>query len=117
MTSDDVVRRIRAYEKGCALPAGETLRLPRLQPIQQLVVAFVKMGGESSPWGIAYGHPDKPPTILSVPEPRRRDDVADMMSRFAPVLLTHLNHPQYSPFGPDPESQVPPFQVWVPNDS
>ena len=117
MTGDEVVRRLRAHQQGRALPSGETLRLPRLDAIQQLIVAFVKMGGESAPWGIAYGPPNKLPTILSVAEPRRRDDVAEMMAKFAPVLLTHLNHPQYSRFGPDPEAQVPPFQVWLPNDS
>jgi hypothetical protein len=75
------------------------------------------MGGESAPWGLAFGRPNKAPTILSVPEPRTRDDVAEMINRFAPVLLTHLHHPQHSPFGPDPEQPVPLPQVWLPNDS
>jgi hypothetical protein len=84
---------------------------------QVLVLAFVKMGGESAPWGISWGHPGKTPELLTVAEPRTRDDVAKMMAQFAPVLLTHLNHPQHSRFGPDPEASLPPFQVWVPNDS
>lgn len=117
MTSDEAVQRLRAFQKGRPLPSGEKLRVPRIPSNQQLVLAFVKMGGESAPWGLAYGRPDKAPTILSVPEPRTRDDVAEMMARFAPLLLTHLHHPQYSPFGPDPEQQVPPLQVWLPNDS
>jgi hypothetical protein len=117
MTSDEAVRRLRAFQKGRPLPSGETLRVPRVSPAQQLVLAFVKMGGESSPWGLAYGRPDKTPTILSVSEARTRDDVAEMMSRFAPVLLTHLHQPQHSPFGPDPDAKVPTFQVWLPNDS
>jgi hypothetical protein len=40
-----------------------------------------------------------------------------MMLEFAPVLLTHVHHPQFSPFGPDPDMRVPSFQLWVPNDS
>lgn len=117
MTGDEVVRRLRAFEKGRPLPNGETLRIPRLMDDQVLVLAFVKMGGESSPWGIAWGHPGKIPQLLTVAEPRTRDDVAEMMARFSPFLLSHLAHPQHSRFGPDPDAKLPPFQVWLPNDS
>ena len=51
------------------------------------------------------------------PEPRTRDDVAEMVVKLAPALLTHLNHPQYSAWGPSPDVKVPPFQVWLPNAS
>jgi hypothetical protein len=81
------------------------------------MLAFVKMGGESAPWGLAVGPPGKPPKVLTVSEPRTRDAVADMMLEFAPILLTHVHHPQFSPFGPDPEARLPPFQIWLPNDS
>ena len=58
------------------------------------------------------------PKVLTVPEPRTRDAVAEMMLEFAPALLTHVHHPQRSsPFGPDPEARLPPFQVWLPNDT
>lgn len=117
MTTNDVVRRLRAFEQGRTLQCGETLRVPRLPDAQQFVIALVKMGGESAPWGVAYGRPGKPPTVLTVPEPRTRDDVAEMMANVAPPLLTHLHHPKYSPFGPDPDQQLPPFQVWLPNES
>ena len=55
--------------------------------------------------------------FLTIPEPRTRDDVAEMMLEFAPALLTHLHHPEFSAFGPDPKTRVPPFQVWLPNAS
>jgi hypothetical protein len=115
MTADEVVRRLRAFEKGRPLPRGETLRVRRLPPDQQLVVAFVKMGGESAPWGMGYGRPGGKRRFLTIPEPRTRDDVAQMMAEFAPALLTHLHHPDFSSFGRDPEARVPPFQVWIPN--
>jgi hypothetical protein len=115
MTADEVVRRLRAFEGGKPLPRGETLRVPRLPDEQLMILAFVKMGGESSPWGIAFGRPGKRPEILTTPEPRTRDDVAEMVAKLGPALLTHLNHPQYSPWGPSPDVQVPPFQVWLPN--
>lgn len=117
MTGNEVVRRLRAFERGRPLPAGETLRVHRLDSNQVMILAFVKMGGESAPWGVAYGRSGKPPKLLTVAEPRTRDEVATMMLELAPVLLTHLHHPQFSPFGPDPEARIPPFQIWVPNDA
>jgi hypothetical protein len=117
MTADEVVRRLHAFECGKPLPRGETLQVPRLPDQQVLVLAFVKMGGESAPWGIAYGRPGKRPEILTTPEPRTRDDVAEMAVKLAPTLLRHLNHPQFSPWGPSPDVKIPPFQVWLPNPS
>lgn len=117
MTADEVVRRLRAFEKGKPLPQGEKLRVPRVDPAQILILVFVKMGGESAPWGVAYGRPGKSPKVLTVAEPRTRDAVADMMLEFAPTLLTHVHHPQFSSFGPDPEARLPPFQVWLPNNA
>jgi len=117
MTADQVVRRLRAFEQGKPLPCGETLRMRRLPNEQILIMAFVRMGGESAPWGIAFGRPGKKPEILTTPEPRTRDDVAAMVAELAPALLRHLNHPKYSPWGPDPDTKVPPFQVWLPNGS
>ena len=117
MTTDEVVRRLRAFEKGKPLPSGEKLRVKLLDPEQILILAFVRMGGESATWGLAYGHPGEAPKILAVAEPRTRDAVAEMMLTFAPVLLTHLHQPEFSPFGPDPDTTLPPFQVWAPNDT
>ena len=55
--------------------------------------------------------------MLTTPEPRTRDDVADMVAKLSTPLLTHLNHPKYSPWGPSPDVKLPPFQVWLPNSS
>ena len=76
------------------------------------------MGGESSPWGIAWGTPAGDPTILSVPEPRNRDRVAQMATDFAPVLLAHLFHPEHSDIQIySIDEQRPLRQVWLPNAS
>lgn len=117
MTSDEAVRRLKAFKRGKPVSNGATLRIKRLPDSQVLILCFVRMGGESSPWGVAFGRPGKKPTILTTPEPRTRDDVAEMMVKLAPELLTHLHHPRFSPFGPSPDTKVPPFQVWVPNPS
>src|SRR5690349_15487508 len=105
MTANEVVRRLRAFEAGKPLKSGETLRVKRMPPEQVLLLAFVKMGGESAPWGVAYGRPGGKRQILTVPEARTRDDVAQMMLEFAPAFLTHLHHPEFSAFGPDPDAR------------
>lgn len=126
MTSHDVVRRIAAFAAGKPLPRGETLRVPKpgrgIQLSQILIVAFVRMGGESAPWGVAFGPPGRKPTILSIPEPRTRDDVAAMVFDFAPALLTHVLHPRFSAGGGTgprggPIPTLPARQVWLPNKS
>ena len=82
---------------------GKTLRVPKpgvsVEKKDILVVAFVRMGEESGPWGIAFGPPGRRPEVLSVAEPRTRDYVAEMMEDFAPVLLKHILNPRYDPAG------------------
>jgi hypothetical protein len=83
-----------------------------------MILAFVRMGGESRPWGIAFGHPHEEPSILTVPEGRNRDLVAGMAARFAPALLSHLRSPalMHPPTDGTP-SLLPVRQVWLPNPS
>ena len=124
MKGHDAVMRLAAFAEGKPLPHGETLRVPKpgkgIQPAEILVVAFVRMGGESAPWGVAFGPPHRKPTVLSVAEPRTRDDVAAMMAEFAPTLLGHFLHPTYSTEGPFSSWQnktptLPARQIWLPN--
>src|SRR5262245_58791455 len=76
------------------------------------------MGGESRPWGIAYGHLHSEPTILIVPEGRNRDLVADMCAEFAPALLRHLRAPAYLVDEPTSWGDLDPLrQIWLPNGS
>jgi hypothetical protein len=76
------------------------------------------MGGESRPWGIAYGHADGEPTILWVPEGRNRDLVADICAQFAPVLLAHFRTPKYATPEPEEWQDLAPLrQLWLPNPS
>lgn len=117
MTGQQVVKRLRAFKAGRPLPLGETLRVRPLSPRDILIVAFVRMGGESAPWGVAFGHPGKAPTILTVPEPRNRDLVAGMMVEFAPALLEHLQHSAFGGPGPDDTDRLVTRQLWLPNRS
>lgn len=110
MNGEQVVRRLRAWAEGHPLPRGSTRHFPIAAPRDLLILSFVRMGGESAPWGICYGHPGTRPTVLTVPEARNRDLVADMVARFAPTLLRHFGHPEYAGAG---DGQL--RQLWLPN--
>jgi hypothetical protein len=113
-----IVERLRAYHAGRPLPRGQTLRVHVADDANLLVLAFLRIGGESRPWAVAYGHPNRKPTLLSVPEGRDRDLVARMMFRFAPVLLEHLRTPGFTPASPSSAEELKPLrQVWLPNPS
>lgn len=112
------MHRLQAFSKGRPLPRGATIHFPVAQPKDTLLLAFVKMGGESAPWGVAWASPGKKPSVLSVGEPRNRDLVADMMAEFAPVLLEHVFHPEYSEIQIGASQQPRPLrQIWLPNST
>ncbi len=116
MNAADVLRRLEAFAAGKPLPRGEKKQVHLAADRDVLIVAFVRMGGESRPWGIAFGHPGKTPTFLSVPDARNRDRVAGMVARFAPVLLSHLRSPADLPETPEGPGDLQPVrQVWLPN--
>lgn len=117
MNTREVVRRLQAFHKGRPLQRGETKHIHIAEDADCLIVAFVRMGGESRPWGIAYGKPGKNPKILSVVEGRNRDLVAEMTTRFAPALLKHLRTPAHCGANePEEWEDLQPLrQVWLPN--
>lgn len=116
MNERDVVRRLKAFHEGRPLPRGETRHLHVADDEDILMVAFVRMGGESRPWGIAFGHPGAVPTVLSVAEARNRDLVADMVAEFAPALLEHLRAPGFVAGAVTSADGLRPLrQIWLPN--
>jgi hypothetical protein len=99
MKTNPILERLKAWDQGEPVPTGSTLPWPRAEDQDRLVLAFVRMGGESSPWGVAVGSPGGNPAIFSVPEPRNPDQHAAFVRRFARELLDHLHHPtSCSPF-------------------
>ncbi len=94
MSDAEIFDRIRAWEAGTPLPRGRTLGWPRAPHHDRLVIAFVRMGGESSPWGVAIGPPDEEPQCFVSPEPRNADEHAAFVAQFGPLLLDHLDHPR-----------------------
>jgi hypothetical protein len=119
MRPDEAIRRLQAWHAGRPLPAYKTRHFAIAKDEDLLIVALVRMGGESAPWGIAWGHPGEKPHMLAVPEARNRDAVAEMVAKFAPVLLKHF----WSPLTRDwdgttqRDKDLPLRQVWMPNGS
>jgi hypothetical protein len=111
-----IARKLAAWQAGRPLPRYDTIHHAIMPPDQAMIVAFVRMAGESRPWGIAWGTVGSEPRIESVPDGRVRDDVADLAATFAEDLLEHLRVHNWT-F--DPVPQKPDLgdlrQVWLPN--
>jgi hypothetical protein len=109
---------LKAFNAGRPLPSSETIPFHVASNRDVLVVAFVRMGGESRPWGIAYGRPDRQPKVLTVPDGRRRTLVDEMMSPFGEALLKHLRCPGWTTKNVAAEEDLEPLrQIWLPNAS
>jgi hypothetical protein len=118
VNSRDALRRLEAHLDGRPLPRGERLALRVGNPEDVMLLAFVRTGGESRPWGIAFGHPGADPQVLAVPEGRDRDLVRAIALSFGRGLLAHLRSPALvRPAPTDEAGLVPIRQVWLPNAS
>src|SRR5271168_3452130 len=115
MRPDEAIRRLQAWHAGRPLPAYKTRHFAIAKDKDLLIVAFVRMGGESAPWGIAWAHPGEKPEALAVPEARNREAVAAMVARFAPVLLDHYLSPATYDWdgATQRDKDLPLRQVWI----
>ncbi len=111
------IRRIRAWHEGRPLPRGEKVNVHVGDDDEILVLSFVRMGGESSPWAVALGRPHEEPSLHAVPDPRDRDMVADMMVEVGRILLAHFRHPGFAPDVDEAMSVYEYRQLWVPGVS
>ncbi|MFF0945021.1 hypothetical protein ACFYE2_12465 [Kocuria sp. CPCC 205300] len=111
-----MARKLRAWEAGKPVPRYDTIHHAVVPADQTLIVVFVRMAGESRPWGIAWGRADEQPRIASVPDGRVRDDVAVLCADFAEDLLEHLRVHNWT-YDPVDQSAVLAElrQVWLPN--
>lgn len=111
-----IARKLEAWQAGRPLPRYDTIHHALMPPEQAMIVAFVRMAGESRPWGIAWGTVGSEPRVESVPDGRVRDDVAVLCATWAEDLLEHLRVHNWT-F--DPAPQKPEMgdlrQVWLPN--
>ena len=116
MSTREIVRKLRSWEAGRPLPRYATIHHEIVPDDRALVVAFVRMAGESRPWGIAWGNPGSEPKVTSVPDGRIRDDVSVMCADFAEDLLAHMqvHNWTYTPLSQSAD-RGDLNQVWVPN--
>ena len=110
----ETIRRIRAWHEGRPTPRGAVLNRHIGADADVLVVSFVRMGGESRPWGVAVGTLADGPEFVTVPEARNRDLVADMLLKVASPILRHFRHPEWHPDGPGVFEIAPHRQIWLP---
>lgn len=111
-----VAQKLQAWDKGAPVARYETLHQAVVPPDQAMVVAFVRMAGESRPWGVAWGVVGAEPRIENVPDGRVRDDVAVLCADFAEGLLTHMrvHNWTYDPVGKSAAAGEL-RQIWLPN--
>ncbi len=116
MNGPEVMLRLKAWGAGRPLARGETKHVPIAPDRDARVLAFVKMGGESAPWGIAWGSPAGAPApkLWSVPEARNRDAVAAMCTAFGRELCAFLLESRFVKTGWG-DGPIPFPQVWLPN--
>jgi hypothetical protein len=113
MNSFEIVKRLKAFQKGRPIERGRKINHLIANEKNTLIVAFVRMGGESLPWGIVYGKPGKKPNLLAVADPWDRKDLAKMLAKFSNVLSKHLYHPLFEKKFELTDTPLP--QIWVPN--
>jgi len=87
VSTRELVRQLRAAEAGRPIPRYSTKHL-RVSS-SPLIVSFIRMAGESRPWGIAYGRPGESPEILAAGDGRNREAVTAMLHPLAEVLLKY----------------------------
>lgn len=115
MTAEMAIQRLRAWQSGQAISKTQRLAFPRVPDSEVLILAFIRVGGENTPCGIAYGTADCPrPTIRTIPEPRDRDRLAQMVRLWGQDLLIHLGHPS-RPCSQSENAYL--RQVWLPGAS
>jgi hypothetical protein len=91
MTSErDLGLRLRAHLLGRPVLRLGRVPAPPVETSERMLVAFLRMGGESSPWAIGWKCGDGPVEFRSVPEARRRSDVAAMVAEFGVALESHF---------------------------
>lgn len=116
MSVREITRKLQAWEAGAPLSRYSTIHHAIVPEDRALLVAFIRMAGESRPWAIAWGLAGRAPRVLAVPDGRVRDDVSVMCAEFAEDLLAHLrvHNWTYDPVGEDagPDDLR---QVWLPN--
>lgn len=121
VNSRTLVRRLRAWNVGAPVARGTTIHTGVSDEDNRFLLAFVRMGGESRPWGVIWKAGTGTTKVRSVGEPRTRAFVDEMLVELAVDLAVHLGHPAYGdthgPTSSEPMELGELPQIWVPNAS
>jgi len=115
VSTRELVRQLRAVEAGGPIARYSTRHTRQMS--NPMMVAFVRMAGESRPWGIVYGRlKEKSPTFLTAPDGRNRLDVSEICEEFGQVMLAymHAESATFSPMTKDNADDLELPQIWLP---
>lgn len=118
MTLRNVRRKLEAFKQGGPIPIYSS-KVTRING-NPLVLSFVRMSGENRAWAIAYGRAlDATPKFLSVPDPRSREAIEEMMTKFSEWFLAESGVVGFSSSpieqGVTEIADLP--QIWLPGAS
>ena len=116
MNSRDLVLQLHAVKEIGPVPRYSTIHMRLAE--NPMMIAFVRMAGESRPWAISYGRfLDEEPKILSVPDGRNRNTVAEMCEKLAEEFLEYFRVTGYTwdPITKNSTIQEELPQLWVPS--
>ncbi len=119
MSIRKVRKKLQALDAGGPIPIYKTL-VTHVSP-NPVLVAFIRMAGESRPWGIAFGKANEPESmqVVSVTDPRNPKAVGGMVETFALWLLREFrvagfsSEPMLKADAPDAGLT----QIWLPGAS
>jgi len=117
MSLREIVLQLKAVEASQPVPRYSSLHIRQAE--NPFMVAFVRMAGESRPWGIVYGRlRDKAPRILTAGDGRNREAVSQICEEFGVAMLQYCRAEGHS-FNPITKDNIDPEelpQIWVPGE-
>lgn len=112
-----VIRKIRAFEASKAIPKFSTIHA--FLADAPAFLSFVRMSGETRPWGIAFGTEATGPKIYNAIDGRNFSQIQKIIEDFAMDLVEYFRVENFT-FDPITKENLPldnPPQIWVPNSS
>lgn len=107
MSELEILKTLEAYKLGRPIPRTEKILTQKLPDENCITIAFVRMGGESVPWGAAIRVGAGKTETFICPDPRKRTELSISMRAFGDRLADALRN----------LSETGNFQVWLPNQT
>ncbi len=112
-----IVRKLRAFQGSRAQPKYSTI-LTHL-PKAPAFLAFVRMSGETRPWGVAFGTEETGPKVYSAMDGRDREQIQSVLEDLSIDLINYfcVENFTFDPITKESLHAENPPQIWVPNSS